>query len=214
MIQIFPSLISGDILGLRDQIKQLDPFCAGYHLDIMDGHFVPNITWGPIFINAIAQVTTNQLWIHMMVTDPALWLERLQLPAKSMIDFHIETDADHQKLIASIKQKKMKAGIAISPKTPLSDLNLVLSSVDYILVMSVNPGFSGQQFIPDTLERMQQLMHLKKENGYGYTLAADGGVNATNIRQLIDAGATQIAMASGIFAAEDPVEELQTLSTF
>ncbi|HEV2916615.1 MAG TPA: ribulose-phosphate 3-epimerase [Candidatus Babeliales bacterium] len=209
MIRIYPSLIGGDILALRDQIRLLDSHCAGYHLDLMDGHFVPNITWGPAYINAIAKATTKQLWVHMMVTDPAFWFDRLELPLESMVDFHIETAIDHYVLMRMIQHAGMQAGIAISPGTSLQLLDPLLSLVDYVLIMSVQPGFSGQQFIAESIERIQELAAIKSTKHYDFSIAVDGGITMFNINQTIEAGAAYIAIASGLFANHKPVETLQ-----
>jgi ribulose-phosphate 3-epimerase len=215
MIQIFPSLIGGDILALRDQIAVLDPYCAGYHLDLMDGHFVPNITWGPAFINAIAQTTTKRIWVHIMATDPLHWAEHLKLPEQSMVDFHIEVSRNPIDLLQTIKKYGWRAGVAISPYTTLTALTpYLLECADYITVMSVDPGFSGQAFMPASIQRVRELVALRAQKKYQYAIAIDGGINTSNIVEVTDAGVQYIAMASALFAEGDPVKILKKLAQY
>lgn len=211
MIQIFPSLIGGNLLALGDQITLLDPHCAGYHLDMMDGHFVPNITWGPAFINAIAQKTSKQLWIHMMVTDPDHWLSRFTIPPHSMVDFHVETNVDHQLIIKTISNKGWNPGIVLNPETKLGLLLPLLEQVDYIVVMSVHPGFSGQQCIPESVQKIRKLAEIRAQHGYSFKIGVDGGINAKVINAVVDAGADYIAVASAIFDQPNPAIALQEL---
>jgi ribulose-phosphate 3-epimerase len=211
MIQIFPSLIGGNLLALADQIKTLDPHCAGYHLDMMDGHFVPNITWGPAFINAIAEKTSKQIWVHMMVTDPGHWLPRFNLPPHSMVDFHSETDVDHQAVIKVIRDKGWNPGIVLNPETTIDLLLPLLDKVDYVVVMSVHPGFSGQQFIAESLKTIHELAEIRARFGYSFKIGIDGGINAENISGVVNTGADYVAVASAIFDQPDPVVALQEL---
>jgi ribulose-phosphate 3-epimerase len=211
MIQIFPSLIGGNLLALADQIRTLDPHCAGYHLDMMDGHFVPNITWGPAFINAIAQKTSKQIWLHMMVTDPGQWLPRFSLAHSSMVDFHIETKVDHQAIIKAIRDKGWSPGIVLNPETDLNLLLPLLDTVEYVVVMSVHPGFSGQKFIPESIKTIHKLAEIRTRSGYSFKIGVDGGINAENINAVVDAGADYVAVASALFDQPDPVVALQEL---
>jgi ribulose-phosphate 3-epimerase len=211
MIQIFPSLIGGNLLALADQIKTLDPHCAGYHLDMMDGHFVPNITWGPAFVNAIAKKTSKQIWVHMMVTDPGQWLARLSLAPHSMVDFHIETNVDHQAIIKAIRTKGWSPGIVLNPETAVDLLAPLLDTVDYVVVMSVHPGFSGQKFISESLKTMHKLAELRAQHGYTFKIGVDGGINAENISKVVSAGAEYVAVASALFDQPDPVVALEKL---
>ncbi len=148
MARIFPSLISGNLLNLQSDITLLDPLCDGYHLDVMDCHFVPNLTWGPQFINAIASVTKQTLWVHLMTTNPACVIEQLDIPQKSMVEIHIELEYKIEAILTIIKKRGWLPGLAISPETPLEKLYPFLPLCHYVTIMSVTPGFSGQQFIP------------------------------------------------------------------
>jgi ribulose-phosphate 3-epimerase len=211
VVYIFPSLIGGDLLALRDQISRLDRYCSGYHLDLMDGHFVPNITLGPSMINAIAAVTRKKVWVHMMVTDPGYWLAQFHLPKGSMVDFHWEVPMDHAALIKKIRDKGWSPGIALSPETPIADLLPLLKSVDHVLVMSVKPGFSGQLFIPESIKKIQNCALLRSSGGYTFKIAIDGGITKQVIHDIVSAGADYIAVASAIFAHKNPEEALKEL---
>lgn len=211
MIKLYPSLISGDILNLQEQITLLDPHCDGYHLDLMDGHFVPNITWGPAFINAIATATTKTCWVHLMATNPEQWINHFTLPAGSMVDFHIETSIDHKALLTSIKAKGWRSGIAVSPQTDIEAVFHLIDNIDYILIMSVEPGFSGQAFIPEVIEKINALATYREKYGLRFEIAIDGGINKQNIGEVVKAGVDHIAAAAAIFAENDPVVALQNL---
>jgi ribulose-phosphate 3-epimerase len=209
-MKLFPSLISADLLNLQTTINRLDPWADGYHIDIMDGHFVPNITWGQAFITAIEQVTNRPLDMHLMVDDPTLFIEHLTCRHGHNISFHIETTPDPLITINLIKEKKLKPGLAISPKTPLQTIEPFLSTVDFVLVMSVEPGKSGQPFIHETIDRFKELKEYCTKQHLTISFHGDGGINATNIKQLLPY-LDQASIAAGIFKEKDPVEALRTL---
>jgi len=211
MALIYPSLISADILNLETQIKTLDPYCPGYHLDVMDNHFVPNLTWGPSFIEAISSKTTRQLWVHLMVDNPTVWIEKLSLPPKTIASFHIETINDTSSIINLIQKKNWLTSIAISPKTPVAKLLPYAKLIDQVLVMSVNPGFSGQQFMEDSKAKVQALADYRTKNGLNFKIAMDGGISADNIQELTALGVDHFAVAHAIFGQPDPVTALQEL---
>lgn len=208
---IFPSLISADLLNLQQQITLLDPYCDGYHLDLMDGHFVPNITWGPQFINAIANSTSKHCWVHAMATQPEIWIDRFELNMHAMVDFHIETCIDHKALLTYIRKKNWQAGIAIKPTTGIDAVIPLLNDLDYVVIMSVEPGFSGQQFIPTSVEKIKALTRYRSDNNLSFKLAIDGGINTNNIRDVYKAGIDYCAVASALFSKEDPIEALHNL---
>ncbi len=212
MATIFPSLISADILNLQKSIKQLDPHCQGYHLDIMDDHFVPNLTWGPQFINAIANVTQRQLWVHLMVDNPHSWLDRLLLPPGSIISFHIEETKEKFHLINHIKEKKWRPSIAVKPKTAITDVYPYFDVIDHILLMSVEPGFSGQPFLPEVITKVDELRRYCQTAGLNITVGMDGGINQSNIGPLLQKDVDHIAVAAGIFHQDDPVAALKQLA--
>ena len=164
-MKIYPSLISADLLNLETVIKNLEPHCDGFHIDIMDNHFVPNLTWGPMFIKAIAQATEKPLFIHLMIDNPEDFLEKIHIKRASTVSFHIENTKNILQTIKRIKENKWHANIAIKPNTPLDELKPFLNDISSVLLMSVEPGFSGQQFLNSSLDRLKELAdYRKKEN--------------------------------------------------
>lgn len=215
-MKIYPSLISADILGLRDVIKKLNSVCDGYHLDIMDDHFVPNLTWGPAFVEAIAKETTLPLHIHLMVTDPTTWESRISWNSKDTLIFHIESFKNERDLIndfiTDVQASHARVGIAINPITPIESIKPWLDYVSVVLVMSVTPGFSGQKFI-DVTDKVKTLKDLRDKCNYSYEIGVDGGINADNIEQIQMAGADSVGVAAAIFFQKnrDYVQALQGL---
>lgn len=213
MALIFPSLISADLLNLEKELKALDPYSPGYHLDCMDYHFVPNLTWGPNFIQAIEEKTSHQLWIHLMVDNPLMWVENLFLYPKTIVTFHIETMKNPAELMRLIRQKQWLPSIALSPQTPIEEILPYTYQAYQILIMSVNPGKSGQQFIEETKDKIQALADYRKAHNLNFKIAMDGGISAQNIRQLTTLGVDHFAVAQAIFGQPDPVKALQKLNT-
>ena len=213
-MEIYPSLISSDLLQLKTTLTLLDQHCPGYHLDIMDDHFVPNLTWGPAFINEIRASTKQNLNVHLMVQHPASWLERLALNPGDVFIFHHEAveGADTQKkLIDAIHAKKWLAGIAINPKTSVESITTALPIIDHVLIMSVEPGFSGQNFILNAVQKVAPLLAKKKQLNKLFKIGMDGGIGQNNISSIAQHGVDYIAAASAIFGQSDPVAALQRL---
>ncbi len=210
-VELFPSLMAADPLNLTDIITLLDPHVDGYHLDIMDGQFVPNTTWGPATVNGIASATRKPLCAHLMVVDPACWLERLELPADTTVVFHHSAVEKPASLISQIQRKRWDVGVALNPKTPVSAIEPLLSSIDLVLVMSVEPGFAGQEFIASSLKKIEQLAQLKRDQQATFTIAVDGGINHETILDVVKAGAQRVAVGSGIFGHSDPVAAIASL---
>jgi len=213
-MKILPSLISSDLLNLQKTIESLSPISDGFHIDVMDDHFVPNLTWGPMFVNAIKQVSPIPLYVHLMVQKPDSWLDRLKLTQGDTFIFHKEScnaPSDCKKLIDAIHKKSWQAGIALNPETPIDAIQDLLPHLDDILIMSVNPGFSGQSFIEKTKEKIEKLAHIKKEKNFVFSLCVDGGVTFENILTIKNLGATHIAAAKAIFGHNDPVMAMKEL---
>lgn len=213
-MEIYPSLISADILDLKNVIKTFDPECDGYHVDVMDDHFVPNLTWGPMFVNAIREQTKLPLHIHLMVENPEAWLNRLTLNRGDTFIFHCEVHNDLEQqleLITHIHMKELKAGIAINPKTNVDRIKDLVPVVDNVLVMSVEPGFSGQHFITEITEKIQPLLAMKKQSPRLFKIGMDGGINTHNIQSLAQQNIDYVAAAAAIFNHQDPVDALKRL---
>jgi len=214
-VEIFPSLISSDLLNLEKTIKLLDKQCDGYHIDVMDDHFVPNLTWGPAFVNAIRNATDLPMHVHLMVEDPEKWVERLELKGFDILIFHIEVFLGSTKicrdLIESVKKKNWQVGIAINPDTDVEDVFEYLKDIDHVLLMSVQPGFSGQKFIPEVLQKVEPILKKRRDKDLSFTLGMDGGIDKENIALVEDEGVDQIGIASGIFSQKDWVAALGEL---
>ncbi len=213
-MHIHPSLISSDLLDLKATIKLLDPHCKGYHLDVMDDHFVPNLTWGPSFINAIRQTTNLSLYVHLMVDNPFAWPDRLELKHEDTIVFHYEAlpnQRDQKKLIDHIHSKGILAGIALNPNTSVDLIADCLPLIDSVLVMSVEPGFSGQAFIPHALNTVKRLDGLRIVHKYRFSIAMDGGINERTIKDIANHNVDIAAAASALFSKPDPIQALRKL---
>lgn len=215
-MKVFPSLISSDILNIRAVLKQFDDHCDGYHLDVMDDHFVSNLTWGPDFINRIRQATVKRLDIHLMVDNPHEWISRLDLNSRDMITFHIEaipSAKEVEQLINTIHTNDLNAGIALNPGTAIDIVSNQLQIIDHILLMSVNPGFSGQSFIPGVIAKVQPLIEQRSLLQSEFLIGMDGGVGLDNISQLNHCGVDYVCVASAIFGQKNSVEALLSLKS-
>ena len=212
-MEIYPSLISSDLLNLQNSINILDSVVEGFHIDVMDDHFVPNLTWGPAFVNAIVGASEKPLHVHLMVDNPMKWPSRLDLRSKDLLIFHYEAvdKKDIPMLIEEIKNQNVKVGIAINPKTKVDDIFDFLSSLDNVLIMSVNPGFSGQKFMPEVAEKIVPLIEFRKKNNLNFKISMDGGIDKTNIKNLSDIGVEQFGIASAIFSQKNWLEAVKEL---
>ena len=209
-VKIFPSLISGDLLNLADQIKKLEPHCDGFHIDVMDFHFVPNLTWGPAHVNAIRSVTEKQIWVDLLVDKPDHYLDRMALKSGDIVSVHYESTYPNE-IFNTIKNKGWCASLALDPKTPLEAIEPFMGEIDHVLLMSVIPGFSGQAFIPASIERIKKLNELRTKAGAQFTIGMDGGLDEQTLPQVADYGLDTAGIASGIFNQPNPVEAIKKL---
>lgn len=211
MKDIYPSLLAAPQLDLATTIATLDPYCPGYHLDVMDNHFVPNLTMGPRWVNEIGQNTTRTLWVHLMVEDPGLIINQLTIPPNSMITIHAELPIDHLSVIAQIRARGWRPGIALNPATQVSAIeHLLTPTIDHILIMSVEPGFFGQPFIPSVVPKIGEAQKIREKKQLSFTIGMDGGINEKNIGNLRTAGATFFAVGSALFVG-NMVQNLEKL---
>ena len=215
MAELFPSLISSQLLYLGNVITLLEPHCAGFHIDIMDFHFVPNLTWGPPFINAIAQQTEKPLQLHLMVDQPQRYFDCMTLRAGDTVIVHYEAmePATLLEAFIAIKKRGWLPSIAINPSTPVSTIIQFLPYVQHVLLMSVNPGFSGQPFIPATIHRLKELIEIRLHHKASFTICLDGGITSDNFCTLQALGMDQAAIASAIFTTPDIVTTIKQLKT-
>ena len=211
---LYPSLMAADPLNLGAVITTLDPYCSGYHIDIMDGHYVPNMAFSPSIIKAIAHSTRHHLWVHWMVENPLKLLTYFTLPQYSLMSFHIENNEKIQECLTSSKENNFKIGIALAPKTPVNEALVFLdATVDDVLIMSVEPGFAGQKFIPEIRAKIRDLVDYRAKNKLHFTISVDGGIDSTTLPLLVDDGADLIAISSAIFSNHHPVQALRNLQS-
>jgi ribulose-phosphate 3-epimerase len=210
MINIYPSLMAVDPKYLEDEINLLEPYCAGFHLDVMDNIFVPNSALSIDVVNKIAQ-RGKPVWVHLMVEKPDQFYAKLFLPKESLISFHIESEIDVEQFVKIIREKKHRPSIAIRPKTPLDKIFPFLNVVDQVLVMSVEPGFSGQPFLPNSISRLEQLTAYRKKSNAFFSIGIDGGITIENIKTVAEKGVDDCAVASAIFKQHDHLVALHEL---
>ena len=198
MIEIAPSILSADFSNLADEIKKCET--AGVkilHIDVMDGHFVPNITIGPVVIESLRKKTKMILDTHLMITDPEKYIEPFAKVGSDWLTFHIEAVKNPLSLIKKIKSLKLKAGVSLNPATPVSELSKYLKELDLVLVMSVNPGFGGQGFIPSVLKKISELKRMIKNKNV--KISVDGGINFDTIGGVVKAGSDIVVAGNSVF---------------
>ncbi len=215
-IDIAPSILSADFSRLAEEIQTVEQGGAGMiHVDVMDGHFVPNITVGLPVVKALAQITHLPLDTHLMISEPGRYAEEFVKAGASMVSVHVEADAHLHRTVMAIKAAGARAGVVINPATPLESLQEIMGFVDYVLIMSVNPGFGGQKFIGTALDKVRRLRRLIDQRGLPVRIEIDGGIDLGNIQQVVEAGAEIIVSGSAIFGAKNPgtaVRELREAS--
>ena len=202
--KIAPSILSADFTRLGEDIRQIDRAgCNEIHIDIMDGNFVPNITFGPMLVKQIRPLTEKPFDVHLMIRHPEDFIAAFAQAGADTITVHVESSLHLHRLLMEIKKLGKKAGITLNPATPLCMLEELLPEADRVLVMSVNPGFGGQSFIPSALDRIAKLAAWRQEKRYHYDIEVDGGVHAGNAGQIAAAGADMLVAGSAVFGAAD-----------
>lgn len=216
MIQIAPSILAADFANLAAQIKRVEEGGAGLiHIDVMDGHFVPNLTVGPPVVECIRSATRLPLDVHLMIAEPLRYVGAFLKAGADMISVHYEADPHIDRTIDYIRDGGARAGVAINPATPVAVLEEILYKLDFVLLMTVNPGFGGQKFIPSSYEKIRKLSALIAQNGYKARVQVDGGIGPDNLLKVIECGAEIIVSGSAIFGSPDPrqtVEEMYRLA--
>ena len=204
-IKVAPSILSADFSRLGEEIKAVEAAGADMiHVDVMDGHFVPNITIGPLIVEAARRSTTLPLDVHLMITNPEYYLADFARAGADIITVHVETAFHLHRLVQSIREHKgVKAAVSLNPATPLSGLDYILPELDIVLIMSVNPGFGGQSFIPSALDKIRTLRKRIDERGLKIEIEVDGGVNPGNAAQIAEAGADILVAGSAVFSTKD-----------
>lgn len=211
---IAPSLLSADYLNLQADCKMLNESDADwYHLDIMDGRFVPNISFGPMLVEFFRKATTKVCDVHLMIAEPEKFAEQFKNAGADILSVHIEACSHLHRNIQQIKSLGMKAGVAINPHTPVNELSDVLHDIDLVCMMSVNPGFGAQKFIPHTIEKIKELRKMIDEKNLNIKIEIDGGVTLENAKSIIDAGAHVLVAGNTVFASADPKQTIKQLKS-
>ena len=201
-IRISPSILSADFGMLAAEVAAIAS--ADYvHVDVMDGHFVPNLTIGPIVVEAVRRATTLPLDVHLMIEDAERWVSAYAKAGADIIGVHVEACPHLHRTLHQIRDLGKKASVVLNPHTPVEAVEWILRDVDQVLVMSVNPGFGGQSFIPSALEKIQALRRIIDERGYHVEIEVDGGIKIDNIAEVVAAGANVIVSGSGVFGTKD-----------
>jgi len=208
---IAPSILSADFAKLGDEIKAVEAAGANWiHADVMDGHFVPNITIGPLIVEAVKRVTDLPIDVHLMIENPDNYISAFAEAGASYISVQVETCIHLNRTVQLIKDCGAQAGVVLNPATPLANLEWVLEDVDYVLIMSVNPGFGGQSFIPGSLDKIKALRQQIQDRGLSVMIEVDGGVNEKTIAEVASAGTDVFVAGSAIFGSKDYQKTIQS----
>jgi ribulose-phosphate 3-epimerase len=211
-IKIAPSMLAADFANLERDIQMVNQSEADwFHLDIMDGVFVPNISFGMPVLKAMVQYTEKTLDVHLMIVDPDRYIETFSQIGADVLTVHAEACTHLNRTIQAIKDAGVQAGVALNPHTPISVLEDVIADIDVVCVMSVNPGFGGQKFIPNTYAKVRKLRAMIAAHKSATLIEIDGGVNATNCTDLVEAGADVLVAGSFVFSSENPTETIKNL---
>ncbi|MEK7855080.1 MAG: ribulose-phosphate 3-epimerase [Acidobacteriota bacterium] len=212
MFEIAPSILSADFARLADEIRAVQEGGATVlHVDVMDGHFVPNITIGLPVVRSLRKATTMTIDCHLMISEPGVYAEQFVKAGADMVSVHVEADAHLHRTLTSISGAGAKAGIAINPATPLSSLEEALPYADFVLIMSVNPGFGGQAFIETALDKVRRLRRMIDERGLSTKIEIDGGIDGSNILEVVEAGADILVAGSAIYGRPSPTAAVREL---
>lgn len=212
MAKIAPSILSADFTRLGEEIKEVVDAGADYiHIDVMDGHFVPNITIGPMIVKAVRRVTSLPLDVHLMISDPDDFIDEFAKAGASILTVHAETLNHLHRTVQHIRDKGVRPGVSLNPATPLGVLEYILADLDLVLLMTVNPGFEGQAFIPEVIPKIERLREKIDKKGLDIEIEVDGGINPETIGPVSSAGAHVFVAGSAIFYSEDYAQTIRLM---
>lgn len=212
MKKLSPSMLSADFGVLNEQIRLIENAGAQYlHIDVMDGIFVPNISFGAPVYKSVRNSSKLVFDVHLMIIEPERYIEDFVKAGADIVNFHVEATKDPKSAIDMIKKSGVKAGITIKPKTDVADILPYLSEVDLVLVMTVEPGFGGQKMMPECLKKVTELKQIREQNGYKYEIEVDGGVGIKNIREVMESGADVVVAGSAVFGVDNITEAAEEL---
>lgn len=214
MIKIAPSILSADFSILGKEVKDVEKAGADYiHIDVMDGHFVPNITIGPLIVEAIRPVTSLPFDVHLMIENPEKYIQNFVRAGADIISVHTESCRHLHRTIYQIKEQGIKAGVVLNPATPVEMIRDVLSDIDLVLLMTVNPGFGGQTFIPNVLKKIEQVKRWKDDQNLTFEIEVDGGINDETAKQCVEKGVDVLVAGSYIFNNKNREQAIEMIRT-
>ena len=211
-VKIAPSILSADFSRLAEEVKRVEEAGADMvHIDVMDGHFVPNMTVGPVVVRCLRDKTRLPFDVHLMVERPELWVDKFIEAGADIVTVHVEATRCLYRLLSHIKDRGVKAGVALNPQTPPSQVSYVLDKADMVLVMTVDPGFGGQKFIAGMLRKIERVRKLAEEAGLNLDVEVDGGINHETARLVVKAGANVLVAGAYVFEGGNPIEAIKRL---
>ena len=212
MVKIAPSILSADFAKLGEEVNAAEKAGADWiHVDVMDGHFVPNITIGPLVVKAVKKIAKVPLDVHLMIENPDKYVKEFAESGSDIITIHEEATVHLHRSVQNIKECGVKAGVSLNPATPLGNIEIVLPYVDIVLIMSVNPGFGGQSFIPEALQKIKELKKMINDKNLKVEIEVDGGVKTDNVAEVVKAGADIVVMGSAFYNSADYAETVKTV---